>query len=64
MQRIQTRKRLAELYNADRETITRWLNKIGITHSCSLTPIELEMFVQKIGTPEQIKQSAKLLGIG
>jgi hypothetical protein len=63
MQRIQTRKRLAEIYKADPETITRWLAKIGITHSCSLTPIELELFISKIGTPEQLKQSAKMLGM-
>ncbi len=63
MQRVQTRKRLAELYKADRETITRWLAKIGITHRCHLTPIELELFITKIGTPEQLKESAKRLGL-
>ena len=64
MKRIQTRKALAQIYGLDRETITRYLQRIGIMHRASLTPIEVEMFITKIGTPEQLKASAKQLGIG
>lgn len=60
MNRIQTRVRLAELYGVDRETISAWLKRIGITHRASLTPLELEIFANKIGTPEQLKRAKEM----
>lgn len=58
---IQTRKRLGELYGVDRETISRWLKRMGITHSGCLTPQELELFVNEVGVPGQLKQMAERL---
>jgi len=59
MQRIQTRVRLAEVYKMDRETITRMLIRIGITHSYALSPIEVEMFLNKYGDPKKLKKMAE-----
>lgn len=59
MQRIQTRIRLAEAYNVDRDTITRWLRRIGITHRSALTPIDLEIIFNKIGDPNKMKELAE-----
>jgi len=64
MKRIQTRVRLGELYGVDPETITRWLHRIGITHSGSLTPMDLHNFVTKIGEPAQVKEIAERLKEG
>ncbi|WKZ60789.1 MAG: hypothetical protein QY309_04745 [Cyclobacteriaceae bacterium] len=58
---IQTRTRLGQLYGVDKQTISCWLKRIGIMHSCALTPLELELFVTKYGTPEQLKKVSELL---
>jgi hypothetical protein len=64
MNRIQTRVRLAEIYGVDRQKISVWLREMGITHRASLTPLELELFITKIGTPDQLKRAKELLGVG
>jgi len=61
MKRIQTRTGLADQYGIHRKTFTRWLASIGITHRCALTPLELEIVMNKIGTPEKLNQVAAQL---
>jgi len=63
MKRIQTRKTLGQLYGVDKETITRWLKRMGINHRYALLPMELELFKNKVGTPEQLKQLSKDFGL-
>lgn len=60
MKRIQTRKRLAELYEIDSDTFTKWLKQIGITHRGGLKPLDLLTIAQKIGTPEQLKRAKEM----
>jgi hypothetical protein len=62
MKIIQTRIGLANQYGIHRQTFTKWLVTIGITHNKALTPIELQIVMNKIGTPEQLRQvTAQLL---
>jgi len=60
VKRIQTRKCLAEKYEVDPRTITRWITFAGLGTNIrrSLTPLELQIFINKIGTPDQLKQAA------
>jgi hypothetical protein len=57
---IETRKYLAELFGWDKETLTRKLRAIGITHRGLLTPMDLQLIYNKIGTPEQRKKLAEM----
>lgn len=58
----QTRSYLAEKYGLCRQTITKLLaDKCGITHNGHLTPMDLEIFIQKVGTPEQFARVKALL---
>jgi hypothetical protein len=62
VKRIQTRIFLADRYGMERHTFSDWLKRIGIDHNKALTPIELELIIKKIGTPEQFKAaSARLM---
>jgi hypothetical protein len=58
----QTREYLAGKYGLCAETISKLLReKCGITHRGHLTPMDLELFIQKVGTPAQFKRSVELL---
>ena len=58
----QTRQYLAKKYGLCRQTISKLLaEKCGITHNGHLTPLDLEVFIQKVGTPEQFKRAVELL---
>lgn len=46
------RKTLAELYNIGRKIITKRLRALGITHSKTLQPKEILLFVRTHGLPE------------
>lgn len=61
MKIIQTRSGLANQYGIHRQTFSKWLESIGITHNKALTPIELQIVLNKIGTPEQLRQAAAQL---
>ncbi len=51
MKLVQTRKGLALQYGVHTVTIKKWLRTIGISHRGGLTPMDVEIFVQKIGKP-------------
>ena len=58
----QTREFLATKYGLCAETISKLLReRCGITHRGHLTPMDLEIFVQKVGTPEQFRRTVELL---
>jgi hypothetical protein len=58
----QTREYLAGKYGLCAETITKLLReKCGITHRGHLTPMDLSIFVEKVGTPEQFRRTVELL---
>lgn len=56
MKRIQTRRGLAEQLGWHHETLSKKLHEIGIKHSGALTPLDLELVANKIGTPEKLRQ--------
>jgi hypothetical protein len=58
----QTRSYLAQKYGLCRQTISKLLaERCGITHNSHLTPIDIELFIQKVGTPEQLKKAVEML---
>lgn len=62
MKIVQTRSYLAQKYGLCRQTISKMLREhCGITHNGALTPMDLEIFTQKVGTPEQLKRVQELI---
>lgn len=62
MKIIQTRTFLALKYGMCRQTISRMLKEhCGITHNSALTPMDLELFITKVGTPEQFRKAQDAL---
>lgn len=47
------RKKLAEVYNVDREIIYKWLDNIGISGGKTLSPKQILDFVEYYGWPRQ-----------
>lgn len=45
-----TRAALAKEFERDKETITRWLVAIGVTHNEALSPSEIERFYRQYGS--------------
>lgn len=53
MKVLETRTGLAKKFGWHRDTLAKRLQAIGITHSGLLTPLDLELIANKIGTPEK-----------
>lgn len=51
MKIIQTRQCLADKYGVHRQTISKWLKQAGIDHRGGLKPLDVERFIQYVGTP-------------
>ncbi len=47
-----TRRKLAKIYMVNIDIIPVWLKNLGITHSKTLTPKEIALFVRTYGLPE------------
>jgi transposase-like protein len=54
MKLIQTRKGLAERYGVHPDTIKKWLRENGITHRGGLKPLDVEKFIQCVGSPLKV----------
>ena len=57
MKIIQSRSFLGERYGICGRTVTKMLKEIGIHHGHHLTPLDLDIFMKKYGTPEQLKMA-------
>lgn len=56
---IQTRKGLAERYGVHPDTIKKWLRENGITHRGGLKPMDVEKFIQCVGSPLKVENLFK-----
>ena len=57
----QTRGYLAQKYGLCRQTISKLLKQVGINHNNHLTPLEVSLFISKVGTPEQLAEAIQKL---